>query len=378
MKVLIADDQPVDRLLMASAVRRLGHTCDVASGGEEAWQFFWSEAPDVVISDWRMPGVDGAELCRRIRAAQSESYTPFIFLTSLADKGHSREGLDLGADDYLPKPLELEDLRARLGVARRLKDYEDQRLELLAREQTARLEMERALDLRDQVLAAVSHDLRSPLAGIFGRVRLLQFRLQTAEVESENLVDELRKIELAASRMQTWLDELADAASLEVGKQLQLQTERLDLVVLAREVIGDARGSSTHTLELDARVSQLCGTWDRRRLERVLSNLISNAVKYSPAGSTVTLTLDRDDTDSSRPVALVQITDEGIGIPAPDLPYVFDRFFRASNAPDQTFGHGIGLHGVRQIVEQHGGSITLESALGRGTTCTVRLPLSLT
>lgn len=129
MKVLIVEDEVTDRLMLRSAVQHLGHECLVASSGAEGWELFGLHQPDVVLSDWRMPGVDGVELCRRIRASEWATYTPFIFVTGLADRKHALAAMELGADDYLSKPLDINELRARLMAAARLKRAEGRVIE---------------------------------------------------------------------------------------------------------------------------------------------------------------------------------------------------------------------------------------------------------
>lgn len=120
MKILVVDDDPVSRLIAEEAVRKLGHECLSADGGEPAWELFQKERPDVVISDWLMPDLDGLEFCRRIRFEQTAMYSSFILVTSLGDKQHALEGMLAGADDYLSKPLQIDELQMRLIAASRL------------------------------------------------------------------------------------------------------------------------------------------------------------------------------------------------------------------------------------------------------------------
>ena len=117
MSILIAEDEAVTRLILRRAVEKLGYDCLVARDGEEAWRLFQDAAVDVVISDWMMPGVDGVELCRRVRASGREAYPYFILLTALGDKAHLLAGMRAGADDYLTKPLDQDELRVRLLAA---------------------------------------------------------------------------------------------------------------------------------------------------------------------------------------------------------------------------------------------------------------------
>lgn len=119
MRILVAEDEPMSRLLLQRSVEKLGHECLIARNGEEAWELFEKTPVDVVISDWMMPGIDGVEFCRRVRASTRPNYTYFIFLTALAAQEHIVTGMETGADDYLSKPLNLFDLRMRLMVASR-------------------------------------------------------------------------------------------------------------------------------------------------------------------------------------------------------------------------------------------------------------------
>jgi two-component system, cell cycle response regulator len=121
LRVLIAEDDAISRTILKKSVEKLGHNCLVAEDGEEAWELYKNTPEvDVVISDWMMPGIDGPELCRRVRAMDTGLYTFFVFLTALGDKVHLLEGMQAGADDYLVKPLDREQLQVRLIAASRV------------------------------------------------------------------------------------------------------------------------------------------------------------------------------------------------------------------------------------------------------------------
>ena len=121
MKLLIAEDDRTSRLVLQKTLEHLGHQCYPATDGAEAWRLFVEHSPDVVIADWNMPGIDGVDLCRRIRESQKDQgYTYFIFLTALTDKEHARQGMAAGADDYLKKPFDRADLELRLVAAERV------------------------------------------------------------------------------------------------------------------------------------------------------------------------------------------------------------------------------------------------------------------
>jgi PAS domain S-box-containing protein len=231
---------------------------------------------------------------------------------------------------------------------------------------------------REAFVDAAAHDLKTPLTSIRGQAQLLRRRLRRGQgVEPAELEPRLAAIEAAADRMAALVDEMMDAAHLAAGRALELRPAATDLVALAAAAAEEARrGGSGHAVRVAAEAPALVGAWDAARLERVLANLLSNAVKYGPAGSEVVVRVGRDE-DAAGAWAVVAVRDEGVGIPAADLPRLFDRFHRAANVAGRTAGAGIGLAGARRIVEQHGGAIAVESVEGRGSTFTVRLPLAV-
>jgi signal transduction histidine kinase len=146
-------------------------------------------------------------------------------------------------------------------------------------------------------------------------------------------------------------------------------------VALARRAASDQQVTSAPCgIIVETELSELIGSWDADRLERLLGNLLSNAVKYSPAGGDVCVTVGCE-TDAGRRWAAIRVTDQGIGIPAEDIPHVFEAFRRAGNVAGVVRGTGLGLAGAREVVEQHGGRIGVESREGHGSTFTVHIPL---
>ena len=229
---------------------------------------------------------------------------------------------------------------------------------------------------QQEFLAAVSHDLKNPLGVARGQAQLLARRIRRGAVpDAEGLARALATIEAATGRMADQLDELQDAAWLRSGRPLELRAAPLDLVALAEEATADAQATTArHRLRVEAGGAVVVGRWDRLRLRRVLDNLLGNAVKYSPAGGCVAVSVGRAERDDGT-WAVLTVRDQGVGIPAADLPHVFEHYRRGSNVGTRTRGTGIGLAGARRIVEQHGGRITVESEEGRGSAFTVELPL---
>ena len=238
---------------------------------------------------------------------------------------------------------------------------------------TARAEAEDAARLRDSVLASVSHDLRSPLAAIRGQAELQQRALRRdGNLDSEQLLRGAARIEAAATRMNGMIAELVDAARVQAGHALELHRQPTDLVDLVERIVAEqAQTSAKHRLVSESAEPRLMAVVDPVRLERVVANLVSNAIKYSPGGGEVRVHLGRQ-----AGWAVLTVEDHGVGIPAADLPRVFEQYHRAANVTGQIRGTGLGLAGARHIIEQHGGSIALESREGVGTVVTVRLPLN--
>jgi len=251
---------------------------------------------------------------------------------------------------------------------------------------TARVEVERqraeaeaAVRMRDRLLSLAAHDLRSPLTALLLQVHLQERRLDRARVPT---VEEwrawlVRQRELLDRELAV-VQEVTDAAHLQMGQHIALQVEPVDLAALARQAVASveaARGAASDDGEgTDGAVvveepgGSIVVEGDRSRLDRLLHNVIGNAVKYSPAGTPVWVTVDQTD-DGAR----VVVRDQGVGIPADELPRIFAPFYRASTARGFA-GTGLGLAGAKAIIEQHGGSIALDSAPGAGTTVTITLP----
>src|SRR4051812_2218598 len=238
------------------------------------------------------------------------------------------------------------------------------------------LEARRHLEAeKEAFIDAVAHDLGNPLAAVKGQAQLLRRRVQQGELESTRLETTLAAIESATDRATRLIAELADVVRLGAQRPLDLKPASVDLVTLAQTTIAAHSGGSRHEVRLEAIVQELVGWWDADRLTRVLENLLTNAVKYSPAGTAIDVGIARVETEQASQ-AVITVRDRGIGIPATDLPHIFERFRRGGNVAGRFTGTGIGLWGSHRIVSQHGGSITIESTEGQGTTVTVHLPLA--
>ncbi|MBV8085102.1 MAG: HAMP domain-containing histidine kinase [Chloroflexi bacterium] len=232
------------------------------------------------------------------------------------------------------------------------------------------------LDLQRQgFLSAAAHDLKSPLTTIRGFAQLLRRRLERTGLDPVAGGEMLSAIEAATAKMTGLIDELLDVARMEASGSLTLNAQPCDLVDIARAVLAEQRAvSDIHQLLLKPDVPAVVGDWDAGRLDRVVTNLVANAIKFSPDGGHVVVRVSREESEESA-WAVLSVQDSGIGIRDCDVERVFQRFERGGNA-DRIVGSGIGLAYAREVALKHGGDITVTSAVGLGSTFSLRLPLS--
>jgi signal transduction histidine kinase len=217
--------------------------------------------------------------------------------------------------------------------------------------------------MRQDVMAMASHDLRNPLAVISMRAQLLESR-QTYDEAAVRVIRE------QARRITRLLDDLGDVLRLEIG-HIVLRRETLDLRMLASEAVERIQVQTAHhAILVELPEGPVTGSWDRDRLAEVLDNMLGNAVKYSPAGGEIVIRVEVTHAE-----ARLSVADQGVGIPAEALPGIFERFHRAGDT--RLPGLGLGLYIVRMLVEAHRGRVEAESVPGQGSTFTLHLPLML-
>jgi signal transduction histidine kinase len=362
--VLFVEDNPGDARLILEMFRdagdsslRLEHVDSLAA----AVRCLAASDVDVILLDLSLPDSFGLETFGRVQAAATA--IPIVVLTGLDDATVGLSAVQQGAQDYLIKG------QVEGALLVRALGYAIERARLFR-------QVEEAVRLRDSVLSSVSHDLRGPLTPIRLIAETLRLQLgEPGELDVEDVREGLSRIEANVARMAKQIDELLDVAQLQVGGQLRLARGMTELVALARDVVADYQQRTTrHEIQLETSVAELVGTWDSARLERVLGNLLSNAIKYSPVRGVIVVEIATE-TDNTDRWAVIHVRDQGAGIPAAEQSKVFSWFYRGRNVAHHSTGAGIGLAGSSQIVALHGGTLTVQSEEGAGSTFTVRLPI---
>jgi signal transduction histidine kinase len=388
--ILVVDDEETVTVTLQGILELDGYSVTASTSGEIALELMRTHPFDLLLTDLRMDGVDGVDLLRELHRISPDSAA--IVLTGYVSLDSAVQALREGAYDYLVKPCDVLELRttvarglerARLASQLRERVRELERanetnralnLELEARVERATADLRQEMLAKDEFMSTVSHDLKSPLTFIKGMANLRR-RRATATPETRPLIDALKQIEVCAGRMAQQLDELVDASRLQSGAPLELRRDKVDLIALAKKAVSEHQHTTDrHALYVSTRLPALVGAWDELRLGRVLDNLLDNAVKYSPRGGSVKVSIATGDDGA----AILSVSDRGEGIPESDLPHIFERFWRGQNVEGRIPGTGIGLAGVQRIVEQHNGTIAVDTKVGVGTTFTIRLPLEPT
>jgi signal transduction histidine kinase len=352
--VMVVDDDASNRFAKKQILRRADFDVCEAGTGQDALRLAKDRDPDLVLLDVHLPDLNGLEVCRRLKSLpRSLPLTVLQISASAVSDTDRATGLDNGADAYLTEPVSADVLVATLRSLDRVRQLESQ--------------LDAANRSKDAFLAVLSHELRTPLNIMLGRIAQLR-NLDTPPEMRERALEALER-----STRHQWrlIDELLDVARIENGK-LELQLVRLDVAEIAHAVV-DAMNARA----LAARVELRCEgesavvRGDSARLQQVFTNLIGNAVQFTPPGGLVIISTSVHD-DEVR----IAVADSGIGIEPVLLPHIFERF-RQSPDPQQR-GHrglGLGLAIAAGIVDAHGGRLTAASeGHGRGATFTVTLP----
>jgi len=362
--ILIADDNADMRDYLTRLLRPRYQTTSVENGAE-ALASVRERRPDLIITDVMMPIVDGFELVQRLRSDPTLRSIPIIVLSARAGEDAVVEGIEAGADDYLVKPFSTRELLARVRTRLELERLGQeqvlarQRLEALAHEAAS------ANRAKDEFLAMLGHELRNPLAPMLTALQLLRIRGRASKEQDV--------LERQVAHLARLVDDLLDVSRITRGK-IELNKRRVEVsevILRAMEVASPVLEHSHHRVELEVARTGLCIEADLDRMAQVVSNLLTNAAKYSDAHSRIDVRAAR-----SGQSVLISIKDQGIGIAPEMMAGIFDAFVQQPQTLDRARGGlGLGLTIVRSFVEQHGGSVRVESAgRGLGSEFIVELP----
>lgn len=359
-RILVVDDLPDNCFLIQTLLQEEGYHIDVTNSGREALAYIEKSPPDLLLLDVMMPEMDGFEVTRRIRQNPNLPFLPILLITAY-DQPSVAKGLDTGADEFIRKPVEFDELIARVRSLLRLKHSVDER------DQIARQ--------REDFVSRLTHDLRTPLVAADRMLSLFQ---QGALGELPPAMGEAVATMIRSNQnLLVMVNTLLEVYRYEAGRK-NLTFSPVNLGELVEEVVEELAPLAmeqglTVTFKKPAqsdRQTEVIVMGDRLELRRVITNLIGNAIKFTDTGFVKARLFV---TPSSSKTAVLEIEDSGPGIPAEEQPTLFESFIQGSH---RRGGSGLGLHLSRRIVEAHDGVIEVQSEVGKGSTFTVRIPIT--
>ena len=379
--LLVDDDTALLQALPQVLSRRINNlqvdTCDSAFAALKEIQ---AHDYDAIVSDIKMPGMDGLALLEKIRELRPE--TPALLITGHGEHHLAIQALRGGAYDFIQKPIDREYVVAALQRAiqthqlrRQVKEHQ-RALELHARSlervvQYRTQELIQANAAKDKFLSMVSHELKTPLSNLKMRTQLL--RLKRGRKNADDLVSlGLEDMERSIVRLEVLINDLLDASLIETN-MFVIHRKRCDLVELCRHIIDEYTAGRVLSLKFEAPGKPIEAEVDPDRIGQILLNLLTNAHKHSPRGYPITVALEQAGFE-----AVISVRDMGGGISAEALPHIFEQFYRAPDGEEQACspnGLGLGLYISRKLVERHAGHIDVQSVQGVGSIFSVTLPL---
>jgi two-component system, sensor histidine kinase and response regulator len=360
--LLIVDDTPENIAVLFELLSAQNFSVLVAEDGESALNIAISEKPELILLDIMMPGIDGFETCRRLKNDPSTADIPVIFMTALVDTADKLRGFNLGAVDYVTKPFDHEEIIARIHTHLTL-------LHLQRELQAQNAELQRLNCEKNEFLGIAAHDLKNPLSNIRGLIDLMKMQLVSPQEQGQYL-DMIRN---TVQRMFELIQNLLDANRIESG-HLKVSMEAQYIGIMLERLLHNYRQMA---LEKNLTIHwyapnppMIAVIADSTLLLQVLDNLLSNALKYSPQGKNIYVTVENHN-DKVR----CSVRDEGPGLSGDDLQKLFGKFTRLSATP--TGGEhstGLGLFIVKKLVDVMQGKIWCESTLGEGACFILELP----
>lgn len=354
--ILVVDDESANFDVIEILLFKEGYELYYRNSGAAAIAAFEEIQPDLILLDVMMPDMDGIEVCQKFKNDPRSQHIPIIIITALSEKEDLARCLDTGADDFISKPINSSELRARVRSMLRIKSQYDF--------------IQQTMNLREEMMQAIVHDLRNPLIGI----KLGCDSLKIMEI-SDRATSRINQISATAEQMRFLVDDILTIGRIESNK-LTLNSTRIDVVEIAQLAIASFESLATNRhitiiAELPANPTYISG--DPHLMGRVFDNLIDNAIKFSPEPSSITVRIDEFPHNPDRQdLVKIEVIDFGTGISSEQKQIIFERY-EVGKIILGVAQIGIGLSFCKMAIEAHGGSISVSNNQPTGSIFTVIL-----